>query len=164
MKGEGYLGYTRKPDGKVLQNQQRDPRNLKPRCNHSVVKKKKTEKTYLCGMIDDDTRKAAFQYMWEELKWWDAHQKYIKGLVTTRTRLRRRKTVSTTPNNNRGAKQEGNDCYIPLKNGEKVRVCRTMFINTFSIGRDCFQRWCRMSSNSNDTVSVLEVTQIRKKI
>ena len=86
-----------------------------------------------------------FDFFWK-LSSWDARKSFLRGIVASRNILRRRKgNMDLT-----SKKKEGHDCYISVETGEKVMVCRQMFLNTLDLGRDTFQRWCKTLQNDND--------------
>lgn len=134
LRFENYLGYRRLASGQIQQTIEREQRTMGERCNHEAPKKR-TSRSLLCSLITDLDRDTLYKYF-KDLESWEARKTYIKGLVVTRGPLRRRKNKQF-PNR----KSQSHDCYLPQKTGEKFLVCRTMFINTFAIGRDTFQRW-----------------------
>lgn len=40
-----------------------------------------------------------------------------------------------------------------LTNGQQLKVCRKMFLNTLSIGEDCFKRWTKKINNISNSNS-----------
>lgn len=146
LRGQEYKGMDFKESGNYKEQKIRPARKMKNRCNHksTTPKRPKTKinskndssRTYLCANIDEDLRQTKFQEFWS-LKSWDGKRAYICGLVDTRKPYKRR--------SNMGQSRKGNsfDCYLHDKQGIKIRVCRTFFLNTLALGRDTFNRWLK---------------------
>ena len=85
-------------------------------------------------IFDEDTRKNLFHEFWKTFDWQQRSQ-YIAILVveTPKKRSRSRKVVPTN-------RRQSTYKYTLLKNGDFIKVCRNMFLNTFSLS-DKFVRW-----------------------
>lgn len=80
----------------------------------------------------------------------------MKGLVTSRCIIRRRKNERQTL-----LKNEGHDVYLQTNNGKKLKVCRKFFFNTLALGEDTFKRWVKDTNNlkPNENDSDAEITE-----
>lgn len=116
--GKRYTGHKVSKIDSVttLEEISRSDRQLREKpCAHGA--EKKSDRSYLCAAINDETRKDCFRYFWQ-LPTWDAKKSYINGLIQARNILRRRKSCTDLHR-----KSFGFDCYLPSVNGEKFRVC-----------------------------------------
>lgn len=117
--GLPYMGYKRS-GLKVMNNIPKPQRTLKNRCSHKSLEKP-TPRSFLCATFTDEDRIAAFNKFWK-FQSWKEKRAYVKGLVTSRCIIRRRKNERQTLRKN-----EGHDVYLQVKNGNKLKVCRIFF-------------------------------------
>lgn len=148
VSGEKYTGYKRTPLNVITHDQNRDARAIKCRCPHNSLPKRKTKSSFMCAQIKDEDRKHIFDNFWKKLKTWPEKKAYVKGLVTSRDIRRRRKQVT-----GKRIKSEGHDLFLPTGTGDKVRVCRTFFLNTIDLGRDTFMRWVKRDTHTSSPTS-----------
>lgn len=170
--GRDYIGYKKVGHG-VVQDVPKESRKVGNLCGHKNDKKK-SERTFLCSLVSEKNRDDLFNYFWN-LSTWPEKKMYIKGLVSTRNIRKRRPPIvhSKTINKKLAAeksgvdndtedgkdeqkspkKMEGHDIFLPRENGEKIRVCRVFFLNTFCLGEDTFKRWVKRDVvNKGDAV------------
>jgi len=146
LMGKPYMGYHRQRNGKVEQKQARAGRGIQTRCDH-VEPISKGSWSFMCTRVTEQKRLEIFDKFWV-LDSWSAKKAFVNGLVAVRDARKRR------PTNKISGKKENNvfhDCYLPGENGEKVRVCKKLFLGTLSIGRDQFMRWCHRKSCDKDS-------------
>lgn len=138
LKGETYQGYKRSKE-KVVTRISRDAKKLKDRCNHTELRKV-TSKSFLCASVTERDRETIFDKFWK-LETWNEKKLFVRNLVRTRPVRRRRK--ETKANDSSFKKIEGHDYFLNDGNGERLKVCHKMFINTLSLGEDCLKRWIK---------------------
>lgn len=148
LAGKEYIGF-KMVDGKISQSVPIGKRVIKERCNHSLINQKSSN-SFMCGLFSDEDRKNAFKFFWK-ITTWQEKRGYVRGLVTNRQITRRRKINKS----DKVKKIESRDIRLCLTNGQQLKVCRKMFLNTLSIGEDCFKRWTKKISipNSNSSES-----------
>lgn len=127
--GREYSG-KRKIDDKWKKDIKRPKKTIKPRCTC-----KKNEKSVIqCHKISEEDRKEMFDTFWHMT--WDEKRVYIKSLIkkTHTDRQRDRKDPKKS-------KRINTMVYFLKKNDETIRVCKTLFLNTFCIGKTCLWSW-----------------------
>lgn len=169
--GRDYMGYKKIRNG-IIQDVLKESRKMGNRCGHNSIKKK-SDRTFLCRLISENDRENLFNYFWN-LPTWPEKKMYIKGLVSTRNIRKRRSRIVSTKSKNKNVlkeqsgddtegeveqqkgpkKMEGHDIFLPKEDGEKVRVCRIFFLNTFCLGEDTFKRWVKREINKADDVEI----------
>lgn len=107
-------------------------------CTHSCISK--SDRSYLCGLISEQKRKAVFDYFWS-LTTWDAKKAYLKTLVRMRPVLRRRKTTSNSEDASQ--KQLAYDYYFTDDQNVTVKVCKSFFVSTLNINSDTLSEWIK---------------------
>lgn len=142
--GQSYKGYKKFDSGKIVQNCEKSSRTIKQRCAH-INTTKKTSRTFMCILISDDERNLLFKKFWN-FPTWAEKKAFVMGLVSTR-KIRRRRKRTEENRENTFRKNEGHDIFLPRSNGERVKVCRLFFINTFNLGADTFKRWTKRSES-----------------
>lgn len=143
VRGKSYEGYKRSKE-KIVSNTQRHNREMKVRCSHST-KEKLHENSFLCFNISDDERKELFSKFWK-LASWGEKRIFVTSNVTTRAIRRRRKEFS---NSVKRKKPLGHDYFLTTNNGNRLKVCRKMFLNTLSLGEDSLKRWTKQETTVN---------------
>ncbi len=70
---------------------------------------------------------------------WLAKKTYIRGLVSVRKpKIRRLSKVKDMKN-----KDISRDCFLIADSGQRVKVCRSLFLATFALGCDHFSHWTK---------------------
>lgn len=146
LAGKEYIGF-KMVDGKISQCVPIGKRVIKERCNHSLINQKSSN-SFMCGLFSDEDRKNAFKFFCK-IKTWQEKRGYVRGLVTNRPITRRRKISKS----DKVRKIESRDIRLCLTNGRQLKVCRKMFLNTLSIGEDCFKRWTKKINNISNSNS-----------
>lgn len=118
--GKEYIGY-KMVNGKHFQNVPKEKRTIKERCNHLLINQKSSN-SFMCGSFSDGDRKNAFKLFWK-MKTWEEKRGFIRGLVTNRPIMRRRKINKS----DKAKKIESRDIRLCLTNGQKLKVCRNFF-------------------------------------
>ena len=133
--GDEYIGFQRSQTGEVTQGVVRDKRCMQPRCRHGEMKKI-TGRTFLCIKVSENKRKKLHDEFWA-LPSWEAKKAYIKPLTNTRVPIKRRQEID------KSRKSESHDCFMPSDEGNNVKVCRELFLATFSLKENMFRGWVR---------------------
>ncbi|KAF2883383.1 hypothetical protein ILUMI_22796 [Ignelater luminosus] len=147
VSGLAYTGYKKAQSGIVVQNCNKVARSLKQRCIYTSTVKK-SEKSFLCGLFSEEEREAVFKKFWNFSSWLEKRA-FVQGLVNTRKIRKRIKKLEQK----QSKKNEGHDIFLPRRDGEKLRVCRLLFINTLSLGEDTFKRWVKTDKEDGFTSS-----------
>lgn len=142
LKGEEYLGRRKNEEGQTVFDVKRDKREVKPRCLCSTEKKT----VFQCYRVTEEMREKMFRNFWSLT--WGERKILVQLLVDRRSVLRRR--VESSNSRRKGSLFY----YLNVDRKEKVRVCKTMFLNTLSIGEWMVFSW----------VSNFETTQEQGKI
>ncbi|CAH1099611.1 unnamed protein product [Psylliodes chrysocephalus] len=149
MKGEEYLGYTRK-NKKWKHNKIRSEREIKERCDGKHCGK---TKVYLCNSVTNEKRNQIFENFWKDLTW-DQKKMFVINNVE-KTEPKRRKTENKET-------QKSNSFFYYLRiDGKPLRVCKKMFLNTLCIGEWSVRNWCNNEDNGM-VASSAEVNDRRK--
>ncbi len=131
--GKTYKGIKRSPTSKKQSYSIiKQEKVLKARCSHGTDK---SACGYHCFRVSDKKREEMKTEFWG-LPSWLAKRVYVRGLVTTRKPVLRRAHVQ-----DENRRKVSNDCFLLADEGDRVKVCRSMFLATFCIGRDQFSRW-----------------------
>ncbi|CAG4943285.1 unnamed protein product [Parnassius apollo] len=146
-KGKEYCG-KKKVDGEWKKNIKKPKKVLKPRCSC----KEKRNSVIQCHSISEDDRKILFDKFWNMT--WDEKRVYVDNLV---------KVLHTNRQRDRKDPQKSkrvNTFIYYLKKGEDmIRVCKTLFLNTFSIGKSCIWGWKVEIGGKNTDEQLPESTQ-----
>ncbi|CAH1098426.1 unnamed protein product [Psylliodes chrysocephalus] len=129
-KGQSYLGRI-KTDGKWNYEKPQRPKQMKIRC--SCQNKEKS--VMKCAIITEDDRKKVFNHFWTDLTWGEK-KVYIDNAVTIFTTKRHRDRKEENK-----SRRSQSLCYYLRIDGNNVRVCKTMFLNTLAIGRWTVLNW-----------------------
>ncbi|XP_050293836.1 uncharacterized protein LOC126734307 isoform X1 [Anthonomus grandis grandis] len=121
VRGKKYVGFSRE-NGKYQQNINRGERKLKGGCNSNFCRKSKVRK---CFQITEAQREVIFNYFWSEMSW-DQKKVYVASTVEKISVKRK------TQENSR--RRQGTFVYYLNVDNKKLRVCRTMFLNTLALG------------------------------
>ncbi|CAF4857457.1 unnamed protein product [Pieris macdunnoughi] len=148
-KGKEYCG-KKKVDGEWKKNIKKPKKVLKPRCSC----KERGNSVIQCHSISEDDRKILFDKFWKLT--WDEKRVYVDNLV---------KIVHTNRQRDRKDPQKSkrvNTFIYHLKKGEDmIRVCKTLFLNTLSIGKSCIWGW-KIEVTGKNTDEKLPETPPRK--
>lgn len=105
-------------------------------CLHSATAK--SDRSFLCGLISEDTRKSVFKYFWS-LGSWEAKKAYLKNLIRMRQVIRRRKeSVSENQHKNLAF-----DYFIPDAENIPIRVCKDFMLKTFDLQAETVTEWVK---------------------
>lgn len=134
MKGDAYLGFTKKRNEKWKHDKPRQKRQMKERCNGRHCER---TKVYFCDQITEDDRKEIFSRFWEHMNW-DQKQIYVINQVK-QVEPKRRSAENV---------QKKSRTYLYYFNiGEcSYRVCKKMFLNTLNLGEWSVRAWCTEGS------------------
>lgn len=147
-KGEDYLGKKKEGD-KWNYEVARPKRELKMRCNCKISKKNSKRRTLKCTEFTEEDRKQIFSKFWELS---DAEKKIYINMLT----------IAETIKRPRDRKEDGSSrrqlslIYCLKKKEEKLRVCKTMFLNTLSVGEWSVASWKKktVKDEENEEVDV----------
>lgn len=146
QKGDEYFGRKKGNDNTWKYEIRRPKRQLKPRCSCSNSLK---EKGIKCRSVSEDHRKQIFTKFWNMS--WNEKRLYVRMLTNVKIpeRKRDRKEMDKS---RRSASLEYN-----LKIGNNmIRVCKTMFLNTLSVGEWSVLNWSKdnhMSIEDNENLN-----------
>lgn len=150
-KGKEYCG-KKKVDGEWKRSIKKSEKVLKPRCSC----KEKRNSVIQCHSINEDDRKIIFDKFWNMA--WKEKRVYVDNLVKVyhTNRQRDRKDPQTS--------KRANTFIYHLKKGEDmIRVCKTLFLNTFSIGKSCIWNWKVEFAGKNTDEQLPETTFTPRK-
>lgn len=157
--GKKYEGLKRKDNSYVVV--EREERKLLPgTCSHKVGKKS-SGRSFRCNMFDEKQRKDIHDKVWA-LDTWAEKKSYINGLVSFRQILRRRPGTNVEM----PIKHNGYDCYLPGKDGMKLRVCRNYFLATTGLKKDLLNDWIKSfykTKDSNNYDATEPTTEMKRK-
>ncbi|GBM33455.1 hypothetical protein AVEN_55781-1 [Araneus ventricosus] len=140
-KGEKYVGLQKQDDGKYRLVNERKEKKLQARCNCKNVRR------FNCEKIAEIERQKLFNYFWKGLDTWEAKRALVLSLVDkSKPDFRRRTTDVVNSRKNVSFK------YYLKMGDEKVRVCKTMFLNTFDLSDRSVRSWVMKSPLGSTTV------------
>lgn len=152
LHGKSYVGYKRSKDKVITHDCKREGRKMRERCKHTNQKDKLHENSFRCHLISENDRKTIFKNYWK-LSSWNEKRIYVKGLVGTRHVKRRRKYVRERDGEEVLKKSVGHDYFLVTVSGQRLKVCRVLFLNTLSLGEDTLKRWTKPDVHSNTSAS-----------
>nr|CAI5836599.1 unnamed protein product [Callosobruchus analis] len=162
VRGKDYEGYRRNKEKNITRTA-REAKTIKARCSHKAIAKI-TKKSFLCASITDEDRQNIFRKLWK-LNTWNEKKLFIRYLIITRPIRRRRR--ETKDKSSDFKKNEGHDYYLTKQNGERLKVCHKMVLNTLSLGEDCVKRWVKedrlVSESSTDDIGPSEIVETGNK-
>nr|CAI5856541.1 unnamed protein product [Callosobruchus analis] len=113
---------------------------------------------------DIDSFQRDHEKLWK-LNTWNEKKLFIRNLIITRPIRRRRR--ETKDKSSDFKKNEGHDYYLTKQNGERLKACHKMFLNTLSLGEDCVKRWVKedrlVSESSTDDIGPSEIVETGNK-
>ncbi|XP_073683740.1 uncharacterized protein [Garra rufa] len=130
MMGQPYIGISRNEQVNM------EPRVMGPRCQSAgCVKSSKHQ----CGTIEEADREKIFKCFWENMNW-EEKKTYVRGLVDVMPVMRRRgcensRRVSTL-------------IYFLKVDGQRRRVCKSLFLATLGIGDWSALNWVQDTGNT----------------
>lgn len=127
--GQKYYGRV-KTDSKWTYEKEKEPRNMKERC------KCKESKGLKCQEIKEKTREEIFTKFWKKLTWGEKKvyvNEHVQSVQIKRPRGRK--------NSEESRRTQSLVYYLTGDEDAKLRVCRTMFLNTLNIGRMTVHGW-----------------------
>lgn len=133
MQGETYLGCRRKnpKDANIiLRDVVKESRKMGLPCTSTLCAKWKTR---LCNTILEEERKLLFQEFWQKMDW---TQKRAFVCSSVEIKATGRKTTKKLE-----SRRSTTLLYFLKINGEKVPVCREMFLSTLGLKRAMVKNW-----------------------
>ncbi|CAG9786451.1 unnamed protein product [Diatraea saccharalis] len=142
MLGKSYNG-LKKIDGHWIQSNFRRARQMKDACNCKSAKLK-------CRKFSDEARKNIHENFWQNLNW-EQRTVYVASLVVQIEPTTRRQNIECWRRNFTLK-------YHLRHNGDRLPVCKKMFLNTLDLGEKCARSWCTRSQNGIPTPSTSRST------
>lgn len=136
LDGKAYFG-KKKVDGVWSYNVHKNPRELKKACNCKRKTKNEGKLKYLD--ITEIERQKLFKSYWA-LNNEDAKLQFLKGIIKMLLTARKIDLSSTK-------KTSSIEYYLSTDNKRDVRVCKTMFLNTFCISQNMIKKLCKVINN-----------------
>lgn len=148
QRGTTYKGLRKTAEGKWSADQERAGRKLKPACNCKLS----GQKTKLqCRMFSESDRKAIFEKFWKNMSWQEKRV-FVQTLVDVVPAKNKKNQV-------REISHRSNTLLYHLKkDGIRLRVCRTMLLNTLSIGSWSLQNWSK-TQGENEEAEIREAPE-----
>lgn len=128
-KGHAYFG-KRKLSDKWVKNIPKPKKEMKPRCKCSEFK----SGVIKCHEITEEDRKFLFEQFWAMD--WGEKKIFIKCLIKVMPTKRKRDRKD--PNT---SQRKNTMVYYLKKNDDLIRVCKTLFLNTFAINNVLCWSW-----------------------
>jgi hypothetical protein len=138
--GKMYDSLRKSPNSKILKCAVVTEKKLKQSCKH--CKTDTPSYGYKCKLVSDEMRSKHMLQFWA-LPSWLTKKIYIRGLVTAKKPTKKITGCKTKK------RELTRDCYMSIESGQRVRVCRSLFLATFDIGRDQFGRWTSEQQTNN---------------
>lgn len=144
-KGIQYYG-KRKVEGKWLQDVRKSKKEIKPRCKCQENK----NGVFNCHLITENDRESLFKQFWAMD--WGEKKIFVNCLIKCITPKRKRDRKD--PNK---SQRKNSMVYYLKKNDEMIRVCKTLFINTFSITTYQCWAWKEEKASQVSTTGVNDI-------
>lgn len=134
---------------KIVELKRKEKRRLKPPCDS-----KKCEKSqfFQCNVINKAQREEIFNSFWKNLDW-----KERKAMITN---LVEKCSVARRTQNSEKSRRNASIKYYLKINNQNVRVCKKMFLNTFSLGEWTVLNWI----DKNNGFCIAKKGALTKKI
>lgn len=126
-----YLGYTRSKEKVISHNTNRQAKTMLPTCTKLSCQRSIKRK---CNEILEDGRLRVFTDFWSNLSW--PEKKIYVTCLVRKTSVKQRKIDSTV------SRKNSYFSYFLKVNGKLLNVCKTMFLNTLSLGESQVHNWC----------------------
>lgn len=145
MSGRGYTGY-RRSEGKIKHDIVRPERKIKPTC---VSKFCALASTRFCANISEPERNEIFKTFWEMS--WEQKRMFFAHMITYSAKKRSYVEGSS--------KRSGTYKYFLMVQGQKMQVCKSMFLNTLAVGEKMILNWVNSANNHG----ILQGSDIRRQ-
>lgn len=124
-----------------------------PPCTSQSCKK---SRTFKCNEITEEQRETIHTHFWSDMSW-DQKKVYVSSLVSEQN-TKRKKGSGTE------SRRSSSFVYKLRTNndGNTYKVCKRMFLSTFSLGEWCVRNWV-MKSHSGMHSSKLSTNEKRRK-
>lgn len=129
-KGKSYFG-KKKADNKWKYSEQKPERTIKERCKCKLSLKGGTKLE--CSKLSQEERQKIFK------KFWNLDWKEKKVFVKTTSICK--ETERKRGNSSSSRRKNSVELYLSNSCGDRYRVCKTMFLNTLSIGEWVIKKW-----------------------
>ncbi|CAH0688111.1 unnamed protein product [Chilo suppressalis] len=132
MTGKSYYGFRKTDRDKRawVQDVPKSERKIGPPCSSDLCQKGTARH---CNEFDEEARKEMFRHFWHDLDW-KGKRDYVKTLVDVVPPKRRRKKDAIS--------RKGDSKLYHLRNkGERLLVCRLMFLNTLGLKEAMLRSW-----------------------
>lgn len=139
--GKPYMGY-RRLNGVVYQDQPREARKLGPPCtSNECIRRKKRQ----CSRITEEQRMKVFELFWNQTSW-DQRKTFVANHVQLEAKQKSytRKQESRRTNTLK---------YHLTIEGEKIEVCKNLFLSTTSLGEYTVHSWLKKDGSSASGMS-----------
>lgn len=144
QKGDHYKGVRKTDEGKWVADNERAERKLKAPCSCKLS----AQKTKLqCRQFSEADRTKIFEHFWKEMTW-PERKVFIHTLVDVVTTKNHKNQVHEISHRNNTL------IYHLKKEGIRLRVCRTMLLNTLAIGSWSLQNWSKMGKEQMEQTHV----------
>lgn len=128
--GQPYVGMRRNEKVNM------EPRVLGPRCQSAACLK---SSKHQCSTIGEADRENIFKCFWENMDW-EEKKMYVRGLVDVVPIKRRRGSDNS--------RRLSTLVYFLNVDGQRRRVCKSLFLATLGIGDWCAVNWVQDTGNS----------------
>ncbi|XP_074026330.1 uncharacterized protein [Leptinotarsa decemlineata] len=148
MSGQNYLGFRKpKNQNNTFHDTPREERRLKPRCNCKKVIRRK------CQEVSEQNREKIFSKFWSQMNW-DQRRTFVAN--TVRIGERRRHIESES-------RRSITLHYNLVVNNVVLPVCKTMYLNTLSLGEWSVRSWAMKAEEGISSSTELEAASRPKR-
>ncbi|GAB6023058.1 hypothetical protein CHUAL_014196 [Chamberlinius hualienensis] len=126
-------------------------RQMGPPCNCPMSKK---SKRMMCNDLDENERETIFNNFWKNMSWGEK-KVYISTLVEA-VPVKQRKTLSVTE----APRRDKSLIFHLMKGNVRIRVCKTMFLNTLHIGEWSVRHWVESASKMGVSFATSSIKRI----
>lgn len=155
-KGKKYYG-RKKVDGHWKYNVPKPEKQIKERC-HCKYSEKGNERSLLqCYKFTEENRKQVFTKFWEMKS--GEKKVYINMLMTSDTpkRPRGRQDVNKS-------RRLNSYCYYLMREDQRLRVCKAMFLNTLGIGEWTAISWKKKQTQNEEDEACVDDVEGEKEV
>lgn len=146
--GKKYIGWERLTGVELVmkvRGKEREERKLGATCN--IASRCRKSLKLGCKRITQEDREGLFTSFWSSMSW-DQRKVYIASLVE-KVDVKRRTTA-----NARESRRSSTFTYsLRIQSGEKISVCKIMFLSTFGIGEWQVRNWVVESGEKGISLS-----------
>jgi len=129
MYGEAYCSSTKGTDGEYIVQ---EPRMIGERCSS-----KRCSKAKRCNDLSEEDRQRIFRKFWKDLDW--GQRKIYTASLVDKGNVKRRKVEDS--------RRQCSITYHLRKDGERLDVCREMFLSTLCLGEWSVRKWVMDSTD-----------------